>query len=89
MSMKIPRYNANERELHDKLKSLRNSIYAHSNVDLYKVRPISFDGKAHAVVHLPVLKLTREETETVRSMIARTTRSINDTLQAIIGRVEE
>jgi hypothetical protein len=89
LSMKLAPYNDSERELHDKLKTLRNSVYAHSDVELQNVRPISIGSRATAIVTLPVLKLTRAETQKVHSMIERTSNSIDAKLQSLISRVEQ
>ena len=87
--MKLAPYTDSERELHEKLKSLRNTVYAHSDIELREVRPVSLNGRATAIVRLPSLKLTREETERTLSMIAKTSKAIDEKLQDLIARVEE
>ena len=89
LSMKLAPYNDRDREVHEKLKSLRNTVYAHSDVELHNVRPVSFGGRASAIVTLPILKLTREETQRALSMIGRTSKAIDEKLQSLIARVEE
>jgi len=89
LSMKFAPYTDAEHELHEKLKSLRNSAYAHSDVELREVRPISLSGRATAIERLPCLKLTRTETERALSMIAKVSRAIDQKLQELIARVEE
>lgn len=88
LSMKLAPYSASERQLHEKLKSLRNSVYAHSEVELHKVRPVSVHGQAAAIVAVPVLRLTREETKLVLAMIGRASEAINAKLQSLIAGVE-
>ena len=89
LSMKLAPYTDSERELHEKLKSLRNTIYAHSDIELREVRPASFNGRATAIVRSPSLKLSRGETERTISMIAKTSKAIGEKLQDLIARVEE
>lgn len=89
LSMRLAPYSENERELHEKLRSLRNTIYAHSDIDLRQVRPASINGRATAIVRSPSLKLTREETVRILSMIAKASKAIDEKLQDLIARVEE
>ena len=88
LPMKLAPYRPNELALHEKLKALRNSVYAHSDVELQRVRPTRISGRASAIVSMPILKLTREETELVLCMIGKTVRSIGEKLQSLIARVE-
>lgn len=89
LSMKLAPYTDRERELHDKLRSLRNTLYAHSDIELRQVRPASFNGRGTAIVRSPSLKLTRGETVQILSMISKTSNAIDEKLQALIARVEE
>ena len=89
LSMKLAPYTDGEHELHEKLKSLRNTVYAHSDIELRQVRPVSFNGRATAIERLPSLKLTRGETERTLAMIAKTSKAIGEKIQDLIARVEE
>jgi hypothetical protein len=89
LSMKLTQYNADEKELHEKLGKLRNSVYAHSQVELQKVHPISINNRATAIVTVPRLKLTAEETAMVLVMIRRTSGAIGAKLQSLIERVQD
>lgn len=84
LSMKLASYSDGDRELHAKLKSLRNSVYAHSDVELQRVRPLSIGGKATAIVSLPVIKLTHLEAKTLNAMIERTSKAIDKKLQSMM-----
>jgi hypothetical protein len=88
LSMRLAPYCESELQLHEKLQTLRNTIYAHSDVDLHKVRPVSINDRATAIVSLPILKLTRDETQLVLSMIRKTSQAIAEKLQSLIARVE-
>ncbi|MBM9615293.1 hypothetical protein JWJ90_13495 [Desulfobulbus rhabdoformis] len=81
-------YDAVERELHNKMRSLRNTVYAHSDVELREVREFSVNGYATAIERVPSLKLTRGETELTLSMIEKTSKAIDSKLQDLIKRVE-
>lgn len=85
--MKLAPYTESERALHEKMKSLRNTVYAHSDMELREVRPINFNGRATAVVRLPSLKLTRAETGRSLLMIAKTSKAIDEKLQDLIAQV--
>jgi hypothetical protein len=87
LSMKLAPYTANEYQLHARLKALRNTVYAHSDIELQQVRPVSIYGQASAIVRLPVLKLTKGETESVVAMIRRTSAAIDAKRQSLIERV--
>jgi hypothetical protein len=89
LSMKLAPYTDRERKLHEKPRSLRNTIYAHSDIELRQVRPVSFNDRASAIVRSPSLKLTRGETERILSMIAKTSKAIDEKLQDLIARVED
>lgn len=89
ISMKLAHYTKSELELHRKLKTLRNTIYAHSDVELREVRPMSINGSASAIESLPSLKLTQVETQLAISMIAKIMKSIDEKRNELISRVEE
>jgi hypothetical protein len=78
-----------ERELHRRVLSLRNTVYAHSDVALHQVRPVAIEGYPTAVVTMPVLRLSKEDTELLHSMIERLIDNISERLSEIVDRVAE
>ena len=86
--MKLAPYDSPQRALHSKLRSLRNSVYAHSEVQQQNVRPVSNLGRATAMVSQPVMKLSREEVEMILDMTHITSQAIREKLQSLIERVE-
>jgi hypothetical protein len=87
LSVKMARYNNQQKALHERLCTLRNEVYAHSEVAIHKVRPFIIGGEASAIVTLPVLKLTREEVEDARGMIHRMSGAIRSQLQNLAPRI--
>ena len=69
-------FNPKQQQLHDRILSLRNLIYAHSEVGSRAIHPISLDGYPTAIEFLPAMRLTREEITELQTMISAVRASI-------------
>jgi hypothetical protein len=87
LSVKMARYNTQQKALHEKLCTLRDQVYAHSEVSIHNVRPCIIGGVPSAIVTLPILKLAREEVEDARGMIHRMLAAIRRRLQDLAPRM--
>jgi hypothetical protein len=61
--------NADEKILHQQLLDLRNAVYAHSDVEARKIRPIAFGGLPTAIEVLPSMRFPLERLQAIRQMI--------------------
>jgi hypothetical protein len=84
---KMARYNTQQKALHERLITLRNEVYAHSEVAIRNVRPWTIGGEESAIVRFPALKLTREEVEDAGGMIHLMLTAIRRQLQNLAPRV--
>lgn len=58
-----------EKKLHEQLLSQRNKTYAHTDLDLKKVRPIMHNGTPNAIEAYPQLRMTADEIKEIRKLI--------------------
>lgn len=85
---RLASFNSEQRALHKKVLSLRNTVYAHTEVALHKVVPVSVNGRAAAVLNTPLLRLSKEEVELLVGMISHVSANIDSSLNklaAIVG----
>lgn len=75
-AIKSAKLEEHERSLHDKLLELRNTVYAHSDVELRNIRPIVIRDFPTALETLPSLKLREEECHLCLSLIAKVSTAI-------------
>lgn len=66
---KLLRLDAAQKQMHARLLDLRNEVYAHSDVESRKIRPIRFKGYPTAIERLPAMCLPPEEVRQVRQTI--------------------
>jgi hypothetical protein len=69
LSLKIAKYGISEKRLHDEILELRNTVYAHSDIEKQDVRPLVFMGFASAVQKQPVMKFSKLNAELVLRMV--------------------
>lgn len=72
-----------EKSLHEQLLSLRNRIYAHTDLDFKKVRPIIHNGIPTAIESHPQLRMTASEIKNVRKLIQKISIAIQDKISEI------
>ncbi|WP_145927220.1 hypothetical protein [Jeongeupia sp. USM3] len=78
-----------EKDLHSSLLSLRNKIYAHTDLIERKVRPIFFNDKPSAIEALPPMRMSASELKSVRLPISKISHSINAKLHELVPEVRE
>lgn len=61
--------NETQRNMHARLMSLRNEVYAHSDIAARKIRPITIDGTPTATEALPPMRFDASELRQVRETI--------------------
>lgn len=70
--------------LHRHLKTLRNSLYAHSDVSARDVQPIAVNGYATAISTFQSMRLSREDVVNLEKMIALVRSSISHEKQRLL-----
>ena len=62
-------YDAAQKELHRKVLTLRNELYAHSHIPKWNIRPIKLNGHPTAIESMPFMRLEPHEAELLIEMI--------------------
>lgn len=70
--------NDEQKAMHHKLLDLRNNVYAHTDLALRNIRPISFEGKKHVSQIIPPMLFDVDELITIRVLIRVISLEIND-----------
>ena len=65
-------FSPEQRALHKRILTLRNEIYAHSDIGIRGIRAIRLGGYATAIEALPPMRLLPEEVNLLRTMISVT-----------------
>ena len=78
---------AEERKLHKKVLTLRNLIYAHSDVGNRFIRAVAVEGYPTAIEALPPMRFTRDELLSLQAMISLVQNAINVRKRSLIDAV--
>ena len=70
-------YSEQEWRLHKKLLSLRNEVYAHSDIGKRKVRNLSLFGKPLSVIQHEKMVVSKQELELLQGMLKSTQQAIS------------
>lgn len=87
--VRLARFAAPERALHDRLRGLRNAVYAHTDVELHRVQPLRNWRFRYRDRSQPILKLSKEELDCLVPMIDRLIGVMRDALQSMAPLLEE
>jgi len=90
---RIPRrlvpYNQEQKALHKRILTLRNDVYAHTDVEKRDVRPFKIYGQPSAIEMLPQMRFTKEETERIIQMIRLANEAISNRLTQLIDTIQD
>jgi len=82
-------YDQEQKALHERILTLRNEVYAHTDVEKRDVRPSKILGRPSAIEMLPSMRLSKEETEKILQMIRLTNDAISIRLAQLIDAVQD
>ncbi len=82
-------YDQEQKALHERILTLRNEVYAHTDVEKRNVRPFKLFGHPSAIEMLPDMRFTKEETEKIMQMIRLATEAISIRLAQLIDTVQD
>ena len=86
---KLVPYDQEQKALHERILTLRNEVYAHTDVENRDVRPYKILGQPSAIEMLPPMRLSKEETEKILQMIRLTNDAISIRLAQLIDAVQD
>ncbi|MEJ2621750.1 MAG: hypothetical protein P8163_16280 [Candidatus Thiodiazotropha sp.] len=89
LPMRLMKYNEEQKQLHKRVLSLRNEVYAHTDVAKRNLRTFEIDGTPSAIEALPAMRFTREETEMIIAMMHMAYESIGKRLVELMKSVVE
>jgi hypothetical protein len=78
-------YNEVENKLHERLMTLRDQVYAHSDGTSYSIRPWRSGSFSTDIVSAPVLMLTTEEMDTFLEMTERVLVAIEARMKELLA----
>lgn len=78
-----------EKDLHNRLLTLRNEVYAHSDIESRKIRPITIGGKPSAFEVLPPMRFNSTELAEIRVMIRTISLAIKEKVDELSATVAE
>ncbi|ORE84963.1 hypothetical protein ATO7_16444 [Oceanococcus atlanticus] len=81
--------NQQQKELHGRLLTLRNEVYAHTDVQARKIRPITIEGKPSAIEVLPSMRFSDTELQEIRELIHVISFGVNERLEELSKNVAE
>jgi hypothetical protein len=76
-------YNEEDVGLHWKILTLRNTVYAHTDLDLRSIRPIKIGKHTSAIEYLPPMKLFESEVIQILNMIQSISIKIIESMSAL------
>lgn len=86
---RLLRLTPEERELHERLLSLRNAVYAHSDIEARNIRPVWLNEHPTAVEALPPMRFSMAELESIRKLIYLICMNIAGKLDELFPSVKE
>lgn len=72
------------KKIHDSILNLRHEVYAHSDIESRRIRPLKINGHSSAIELLPAMRLTKEQIEGLLNKISMANAAIDNRVGQLI-----